>query len=265
MKTIRNQVIISHIKRRINNNKNAMILVIGDTGSGKSYATLRIAQKLQPHFKIKFVEFNVKGFLELVRGDYEKGQPMIFDEVGVGMGAREWQSRLNKIMSYILQTFRFKNYIVFFTVPDASFVDVHARKLFHYLIESRSINYKTKVASFKFRRIQVNRHTGNIYYKAIRFYDVKGALRVAPSLRLNLPTENLVRLYEEKRQIHMDKLYDELSNEIKVVDKQVRRKTRDKASCSRCGHVWHTRVDKPRHCPNCQGKQNNITIIKPTD
>lgn len=256
MNTLSNKIIFNNICRRIDKNKNALILAVGDTGSGKSYGCLRASQKLSPGFGMRFVEFTVEKFLDLIEQDLNKGQPIIMDEAGKGMGAREWQSKFNKIMSYILQTFRFKNYIVFFTVPDMSFVDVHARKMFHYIMEAHSIDYDKKVATFKFKRVQINRSTGDAYHKYIRYNNPDGSIKKAAYLKLKMPTPGLVQAYEEKRKQHMDEFYADLKQQVQTIkeDKAKRPPKGTPRQCPACNYTWLSRVPNPRRCPLCQKK-----------
>lgn len=247
MNKITNHVIIEHIKRRIRNNKNALILVIGDTGSGKSYASLRLLKKINPTFNVDFVEFKPDKFVDLVNKNYPPMTCMLFDEVGVAMNARSWQSKFNKILSYVLQTFRFKNYIVMFTVPDLSFVDIHARKLFHYEMEAKNIDHSMKIAKFSFRYIQINRKTGKIYKKAIR-YKQDDDVKLAPWIKLKLPSKPLIKKYEEKRADYIKGLYDGFKEEK---PEKVKPKKEKKLKCVKCGHQWVTRIDNPMRCPRC--------------
>ena len=54
---VQNKVILSHIARRINRNANALILVIGEVGSGKSYFALDFCLKISQVFEE--TEFNI--------------------------------------------------------------------------------------------------------------------------------------------------------------------------------------------------------------
>ena len=139
-------IFVDLFRRRIRNNKNCLVIFTGDTGSGKSYGALRFAEKLDPEFNEKRIVFTPDKFLEIIRHDKElhSGNVIIFDEAGVGMASREWYSIQNKILSYVLQTFRFKNLIVIFTVPDFTYIDSQARKLFHFYFETSKILKKSK-------------------------------------------------------------------------------------------------------------------------
>ena len=111
------------IKRKINEqNKSHATLFVGEMGSGKSLAAVSCACKIDPSFeKHPRVVFNVKDFLKELNS-MKKGQAVIFDEAGVGVPAREWQTQQNKIMSIISQILRFKNICIIFTTPNMRFM-----------------------------------------------------------------------------------------------------------------------------------------------
>jgi len=89
---------------------------------------------------------------------------IVFDEAGVGMPAREWFSISNKMIGYILQTFRHQNLGVIFTTPDFSFIDVQARKLFHSYFETSMIDRQKNCAVLKWMNISVSPRYGKIYF-----------------------------------------------------------------------------------------------------
>lgn len=255
MKNIHNALIIDHITRRIDVNKNALILAVGDTGSGKSYGTMRFLEKSCSRFDIKFsaahIHFKVHDFMKDIQMNHKPGTGIMFDEAGVSINARKWQSQLNILMSYVLQTFRFKNYIVGFTVPDLSFIDVHARKLFHYIMDTRGIDYNKKISKFSFKRLQTNRNTGKIYIKCIRAKKNGGYTKI-PFFKAKLPSSKLIEEYEAKRKKYINQLYIDLEEEQ---TKNTRKKIpKNRAICSKCNYEYETRTEKPVKCPQCQGR-----------
>ena len=95
---------IHQINVRLHNrNQNWLAIICGEPGSGKSYAALSIAEKIGGNIT---VVFSPKQFMEAVNsGDLKKGDTLIFDEAGVGLAARDWNSKLNKLLGSVLQTF----------------------------------------------------------------------------------------------------------------------------------------------------------------
>lgn len=146
-------------------NRNCLIVVTGDTGKGKSYIAMKIAHMLDPEgFNHKTLRQRLiadpKQFTDLVVNKKDQlytGATIVFDEAGTGLAAREWYSHNNRAIDYILQTFRYQKLIVIFTVPNMNFIDIHARKLFHFYVEALDINIGKKLNKCKVFELSYNK------------------------------------------------------------------------------------------------------------
>lgn len=196
--------------RMIYQNKNWLSIICGETGSGKSYSALSLANMISPRgIKIKYnVVFNPIQFLNkinnskgLIRGDI-----LVFDEAGVGMAARDWYSIQNKLLGAVLQTFRNMNIGVIFTTPNLSFIDIQARKLFHNYFETANIDYEEEIAYIKLYEIQHNSRYDKTYYKHPRFTDKHGKKIVCSHLAIPKPNEELIRDYEKVKSKYTQEL-----------------------------------------------------------
>jgi len=127
----------SKIEERINHNMNFLCVISGDTGSGKSYTALRIGELLGRVFDVPFtvdhVLFNPMDFFRLVQILPSKST-IIFDEGSVTMDAQRWQTVESKLLGWITETFRFKQFIVFIVAPDLSMINSRVRKCTHAFI-----------------------------------------------------------------------------------------------------------------------------------
>jgi len=208
---------IRNIRYRLfKQNKNWLGIVCGDTGSGKSYSALSLADILVPRgITIKRnVVFNAVQFLQkLTDKSLQKGDILIFDEAGVGMSSREWYSTQNKLMGSVLQTFRNMNVGVIFTTPNLSFIDVQARKLFHNYLETANIDFKTSTATLKVYKIQHNSRLDKTYYKSPKFL-VEGRIRKMTHLSLPKPKAYLIKEYEEAKTSYTESLNAEALKEL---------------------------------------------------
>jgi len=208
---------IRNIRYRLfKQNKNWLGIVCGDTGSGKSYSALSLADIIVPRgITIKRnVVFNAVQFLQkLTDKSLQKGDILIFDEAGVGMSSREWYSTQNKLMGSVLQTFRNMNVGVIFTTPNLSFIDVQARKLFHNYIETANIDFRKNIATLKVYKIQHNSRLDKTYYKSPRFI-VDGRIRKMTHLCLPKPKQYLIKEYEEAKTEYTQSLNAEALKEL---------------------------------------------------
>jgi len=171
---------IAQKKRRITRkNKNWLCLLGGDTGSGKSYTGARICELVDSTFiptikkegiKSRVAMGETKELLNVLdSGNLKRGSMVMFDEAGVAISSRDWYKEMNKMIMYILQTFRHMNIGVIFTVPDISFIDKQARSLFHSFIHCIDINYQKQKVLIRPYTLQNNPYTSDTYRKHPRF------------------------------------------------------------------------------------------------
>lgn len=186
-------------------NKNSIVIFNGDTGSGKSWAGLRsaidIAKMFETPFTIKGnVEFNFSKLLEKMnkKENRDEGTVFLMEEVGaIGSGATsmEWQSAANRFFFSFLQTSRHRKQVLIMNCPSLSNLAKGARELVNFQFESLGVNMQKKVSIFKPFFLQVNRRTGKIYFKYIR-YNIKGIPRYMSRMEFRLPPQNIIDEYE---------------------------------------------------------------------
>jgi len=121
------------VQLRVNNEHNVLMIVEGETGTGKSCLGLSLAQSLDPYFSSKRIAFNASEFFDLLKTVPHKGW-ILWDECGVGLSHREYQRQHNIEVMKVIQSFRYKFINVIFTVPSASYLDKVAREMCHYLL-----------------------------------------------------------------------------------------------------------------------------------
>lgn len=212
------KLLIKYIKNRINNDKNFMAAVIGPTGSGKSFATLALLELANPEMPkeelLKYVHFSPKQFLDNITSeDTESGDVFSYDESGVGQNNKNWQSLVNRVINYVLQTFRYKNLIVFFCLPSFSFLDSDTRKLVHAIFETKKIDKGRKVVLLKPRFTQIDPVTGKMYLKYLRVKN-NNAMVPLKLVEVPKPSDELIALYLQKKKKFTGDLYTELSDKL---------------------------------------------------
>lgn len=220
-----NNPLLRDIYRRVNEkNKNALLSFIGETGSGKSYSALRFAEVLDADFKWHRIVWSPLKFMEILTKDKElhRGNMIIFDEAGVGLPAREWHNIQNKLMDYVNQTFRSDNLIVAYTMPHISFLDIHARKLMHYIFNAEFINYKeNKCAMIPYRVVNSLFYDYPFFKKPIfnRF--------VIRRLNVNLPSQELIDFYEQKKKEFNRNLKEDVYKTLEMLEKIKKERNKD--------------------------------------
>jgi len=190
--------------RLIVNNKNVLGAELGATGSGKSYRDLRKAELyyqryMNKPFPVDNICFGIPKIMQkLASGQLNKGEILIFEEAGANLGSLDFQNKISKMFTYVLQSFRSMNIAIFFNLPYLSMLNKQARMLLHYSSESVGIDFKNNLNKCKLKFHQVNQETGKIYKKYPRG-KVKGQIRTIKRFNYNLPSPELVSAYEKAK------------------------------------------------------------------
>ena len=206
---------ITYIKQRIKKNKNFLGFISGPTGSSKSYSSLRICEELDPEFNIDNCVFGGLELMKLINsGKLKSGSAIVFEEVGVEMSSKNWQSTTNKMINYLIQTFRHRNFILIFNSPFMDFVDAGTRKLFHAEFKTMGIDYNKKEAKLKPVFLQYNSRLKKFYNHRLQVITPEGKVPV-DVWRVSKPSEPLRILYEEKKLAYTNRLNKKYGNQKK--------------------------------------------------
>jgi hypothetical protein len=205
-------------------NKNIIIIIVGDTRSGKSWMALSIGESVDPHFSEKKVTLDVLEYINLL-DRYGRGSCIILDDAGYGMPAREWQDVANRLIAYTMETIGYKNQIIIWTVPDMGMVDRIPRKLFHYCLWQRRYG----VASlYEFRHDRVTGKT----WRRFPIIDFRGRTIQLTKVEALSPSAELTRRYEESKAKYLNEDRKEIMKRIKkakgrLIDEKVRKATKE--------------------------------------
>lgn len=210
-----------YVTQRIRNNRNFIAAVTGPTGSGKSYSVLKLAESLDPEFNADNICFTATQFMALINGKVKKlhkGSNILFDEIQVTLGHLDFQSIQAKLLNYVLQTFRHRNFVLWVTTPHFSFINASARKLFHCRMETLSIDKEQKQVTLKPFLIQINQKRGEIYEKYLRVWSKEYGIVPLKRIKVGLPSKKLVDAYETKKTEFTQKLNESIANDLERID-----------------------------------------------
>ena len=220
---------VQYVRDRIRRNKNCIIIIVGETGSGPYWAALAIAESIDPTFTWLRVAFNAEQFIRLVKSDDlpKKGAAIIFDEGGVSMNARRFMSQLNILLSHTFQTIRYKNQIIIITVPDLSFIDIHTRKLAHILIRTDGINKSSKTCRLRPYCLITNPMQGDKIFRPHPALFIGGRRIKISRILVHKPTFNNLRGYEKIKRKFGDDLLNAAYNKMAKKDPATELSTRE--------------------------------------
>ena len=231
-------VMLNWTRKRIENNKNVILIINGETGSGKTYAGLSYAVECAKMFGTNFtiknnVDFNFIKLLEkmeYIEDNKKPGTVFFFEEVGAvgsGAGSKQWQTKANQFFSSFAQTSRHLRQIFIMTCPSFTNLQKDTRELCHMQWEMQGINMSNKYSYVKARRIQVNRTSGKMYMKYLRFNNQGGRFTLK-RLDMHLPPPDIANDYEKAKNIFTSALNKKIIDsgtsklkELTVIQKEV--------------------------------------------
>jgi len=271
--------VLEWIKWRIKRKKNVIIIIVGATGSSKSYDALTLAVQVRDIFGTNFtvkdnLDFKFDKLLEKMRLPKNQGAgiPFIFEEVGSvvsGASAREWQSKMNKFFFSFMQTSRHRQQIMIMTTLNFANLEKGVRNLCHMLMETQSIDYNKKIAYVKPFILQINPKTGKPYYKYLRFQH-KGKKGKLKRLAIPHPPEDIVKDYEKEKHKYTDELnkhiIDSRKEKPKVekinyeyMDFLIRQSLKNQEIADKCDCCIATVKNRKKRLRESPNKANNHT------
>ena len=203
--------LLQAIHRRIEENRNFIAIFTGDTGSGKSYSAIRLAERVDPGFDVDRIVFTVKDFIALVNADLPRGSVILFDDAGLGINAREWQSLSARIFGMVMQGFRYKQVNAFFTVPKLFFIDRQSRNLAHMRFQATSRQGTMKMYLIRESKFDPN----NPIEPFPKMHNPgRAGFITIPRVKFQLPSRELREKYEARKKEYMDIKFRKFEEEI---------------------------------------------------
>lgn len=191
-------------------NGNTLWTVVGDTGSGKSYASLRLGEVIDPDFSIDNVAFNIVEFVKLVNDDsYGRGSVIVLEEGSVEASSYDWHSKSNRVFAQILDTWRHQNRMGIINLPNFQALEKGARR------RTKGIVKMDEAAPWA-------DYSEGRFYKSV-YGHIEDGLKTPkatiqgmerPKIRFNMPSEDLREAYEEKKKDYTSELNERLLEEL---------------------------------------------------
>lgn len=227
-------VFLNYLKQKIfSTPQNIIIAIVGEPGTGKSIAGVKILLKMNPYLLMdrkpaveilkERIAFTPERFTEILEnGKLKKGDVIIFDEPQVTYNSRDFMSVTNKLLNKILTTYRYRQLITIFCTPNLNFIDSQARKVLTCVIEMKSVDIKNGVSYGKVYRYYSNNVYNMSYPIKLRFIDKNdGTLKEINGInftRLEPEFEKAYRFLSENYKLNVQKeVKVKLVNEIRDI------------------------------------------------
>lgn len=184
--------------------------------SGKSWGMLSLAYNIDPEFSIDQVAFSFREVMTIINSDWfkkKKWKIILFDEPQTDISNRAWQSLTNKLMNYLVSTFRHQNIVLLFATPYSDFIDSQTKKLIHCVFDVRGHSRKTKKAQIRPKLLQYNSKMKKFYEHSLYVID-RGGYNKLTMMFIDEPPKHLIKPYEEKKTAFTDALNKDIQRQL---------------------------------------------------
>jgi hypothetical protein len=125
---------------------------------------------------------------------------------------------MNKLINFLITTFRHKNFILIFTSPYTDFIDTATLKLFHANFETSTINRTDNTCTLKPKLLQYNQSMRKWYRKYLKVIIPGSGMVKIKRWCLPKPSEELIKAYENKKKEFTSALNKEIEDKLNTLD-----------------------------------------------
>jgi hypothetical protein len=212
------------VNRVKNRNNSTNIRFIGDTGSGKSWSALFMAEQMAKMMNKEIegddIYFGIGDVIRKVEKDPPKPGTIFFiDEQQIEGGSGEWMNLRGKAYTAFFSTVRSKRYIIISTMPFADMIIKKVRRFFHLEIETLSVNENAQVVNTKPRALSYHKHKDKTYRMRLIMKIKNPITGKTKSIKIDTwqvpkPSDEIIELYEEKKAKFQQETYSKLVRDL---------------------------------------------------
>jgi hypothetical protein len=181
------------------------VAFLGEPRVGKSYGGMQICSKVDPRFDVRTsLSFQPSAFINQIQNLPERAA-CEYDEPGATFAARDFMTKLNRMMGFVIQTFGSKLIVVVWCLPMLPLMDLTGRNLLNYSVWMRDRGY-----GWVYKH-NVNVHTGKPYKHHVMTVKFKMPFEDRP--------EQLVE-YERMKRDFQDKNYRAIEGSMRADEEE---------------------------------------------
>lgn len=207
-----------------NRNNSTNVRFIGDTGSGKSWSALSIAEIMAGMQNYELEEsdiyFSISDVIKKVhKEDPPPGTIFFIDEQQVDGSSGEFNNLRGKAYTTFFSTCRSKRYIIISTMPFADMIIKKVRRFFHVEIETLGLDTNTNECITKPRVLDYHKHKDKIYRKRLIIQQRDPNTKVSRNIKMDTwripkPSDAMIDIYEKKKLKFQKETYGKLVNDL---------------------------------------------------
>lgn len=216
-------ILMKYLDNRFKRNKNWLCAITGGTGSGKSYASIKICELWYQYyfnkpFPVEHICFSIEDMIKLfLEEKLKRGDIVILEESGTLINSKDFQMKINKLFNFFMQSFRSLNVGLIFNLPSFSMMDKSTRILVHSHFITKRIIEAEQVCELKPYYVQINQASGKEYRKYLRVtFKERGMnfTRKVDILKLTMPSDEVIEDYEKRKRTFVLLMADNLLERI---------------------------------------------------
>ncbi|RLF57045.1 MAG: hypothetical protein DRN27_08505 [Thermoplasmata archaeon] len=173
---------------------NNIIAIVGNPRIGKSSCAIRLGEKLDQCFNIYHIAFIPRQVFQNVN-KLNKFCYIVYDECEISYDSRNFATRINLMLSWLLESYGYKTINMIFTAPNFTDIDSRGRSLCYYVI------WVISRGKGKLYRVRTNRLTGQVFFERIA------------TIIFDKPSQELFKNYAKIKAMWLDQIYQYLEQE----------------------------------------------------
>jgi len=213
--------IVTLTKKRIKLNLNMFCMFTGKLGSGKTWSGISYAIELDPKFDVdKQIVFDFRSCMNLINQDWfqaKKIKVILWDEPQITISNRAWQSQMNKLVNYLVSTFRHQNIILIMCAPYKDFLDSQTMKLLIWEFQCVSIDRKNKQCIIYPKYQQYNPQKKKTYPHTLNII-MKNKKREMKVWKVKKPSKEAINIYENNKTAFTTKLNENIQDTLDKIE-----------------------------------------------
>lgn len=222
-------------------NQHTFMGLVGQLGKGKSEAAIRMAYDAsryladkkggvpEDYFTFENIAIITMDEIIRVKKIQKRFGIYIYDDIGVGWNARDWNKKANKILNKIAMTARTKRNIIILTAPDDEHIDKVPRNLFNYRVDMEQALFKIGYSVGKFREVKRDYKGKRLITPYIKVRTSTGLTKFARAKFTRAP-RHITELYEKHRDEIQDKMEQDDIKELEEINSELKGTNAEKQS-----------------------------------